>query len=162
MSSKNEILTRILYINGIASIIFITFYPLIRDSILNYVDSVNWYVPEINNTIIPGIQGNFDTFGLILFILYSFIILILNYIFFNQNKGIMKKRNYIILVTIPITLSLFTVFFLVLSDFIIPTNITNVFKRNTYTMIPVIFLFILVDYFISIFFITEKDLIIIE
>lgn len=155
--NRDDSLFLILNINVISAIIFMTFFPLIRDSIVLYLESQNIVTIYIDKSILPGIESSFDYLGLISFLTFCGIVLILNLVFYQfTNKKGNRKKAIASLIAIPISVSIYTLIFLIIPDLTIQGSILEIYSERHYTMIPLIFIYIWSDFLLFYFLFYNK------
>jgi hypothetical protein len=135
------------------------FYPMFRDTFADYL--VEQGILVVTSNPLPGISYYFDRFGLICVLLFTFIVLILNLIFFADNKEIIKRRLIFVFLAMAISIMIFTLFGLIVNEFQTidvgySYSLRQYYEDNTFSILPILFIFIWVDYLLSVYFISFK------
>lgn len=156
-----QTLTKIFYVDLISAIIYLMFYPMFRDTFADYL--VEQGILVVTSNPLPGISYYFDRFGLICVLLYTFIVLILNLIFFAESGEVLKRRIPIVIISMAIAIMIFTIFGLIINEFNTidvgySYSLRQYYEDNTFSILPILFIFIWTDYLISVYGIKPKFL----
>ena len=158
-------LTRIFYINALSGLAFLMFYPLYKNRLADWLISNNVSILNMATNPLPGISGNFDIFGLINVGIFFIFTLILNTIFFANEQKLLPKRFLYSTIAMAFSLVIFTFFVLFLGEFIYVedttvetiVNFNYLYERNDSSMLPIIYVFVWLDYLLSFNYVKEKE-----
>jgi hypothetical protein len=124
-------------------------FPLFRDQLLIYLESKNIMTTFVDRTAIPGVENYMDYFGIISYMLYGMVVIMLNTILINDNKKLLREKNYSTIISLGIGFAIYSSIFLIVGEYLSGNNIIEIFRNNNKSsMIPLLFIFMLTDYII--------------